>query len=342
VCKAKLVTRPATLASDMGSCNTRLSNTGRKIAIDPSNNAIYIAMRCSTEIHVVKTTDGGVTFGPRIVTTIADQVENDKSSDFSIAVGAPDTIYLAATTSSAKTLLFTRSTDGGTTWAPAVLLATQVSNHWGAHVSVYGTKVYVSTRTEGLGGPTMLYANAMLGAGSFTPTSIPMNGNSYGDVIVDPATGHLWAVSDDAYLRLRRSTDGGATFEAPTDLPVMVSDSSWALGNGRIVAAGGIAMRIMPTTAPATFTTVTGQAVETNRWSRSAAVDSAGNIYAIAATSAGEVGIDRVLAGATEIADTRWIIPADGRYPVLTTGGVGVVAAAFTLGTSVYLTVQKY
>lgn len=346
------------------------SGKGRKVVVDPATHAVYLAMGCAAplgglaRVEVVKTLDGGKTFGARVYTGIEakDQQPLVFLNGYTIAFGGAETLYVAGVTAigvggpvDSARLVFTRSINGGASWSALQALDSNVNPNWGVHVSIYGDNVYVSARK---GTDIQLYANAARGVGAFTPTTITMNGNVEGDVLTDPATGDLWAASSDAAgVRLRQSTDSGATFGPDYDVAVGARESGFTLAAGTLSAAWlntsatPKLLFAIPLAAPTTSTEVALSTSANGYGGAALATDGVGNRYAAAGAGYiagdpvlnGDLILDRILAGGVAVASRRVVANTANQPSYPQTAAIdGGAVMTFQNGNSVYFTVQKY
>ena len=340
-CVSQLVaTTSPVLVSGALSCSTIASSTGRKAAIDPTSATIYVAMNCGGTVYVSASTDRGLTFGTPVNTGLTGPVASPFDGDTAIAVGPSGTVFLAAITNGGA-LLYSTSTTQGATWSAPVTLETGCFAQWGVHISLYQNNVYVATRLSS-NNDTQLWSNSTGGVGTFQLTTITMNGNVFGDVLVDDRNGDLWSTSDDPTFHLRESTDGGATFSAQVTPGPAAGYSTWTLGGGNIYVTGeASSLYVIPLAAPTTSTFISGFATSATYVDAQVAADSTGNAYVVAQTTANTIAIERVIAGTTAIADTR-TVGTGASYPGVVAGPNNVCVVVYTQGTQVFATVQKY
>jgi hypothetical protein len=326
---------PPVAVSGPLACSTASSNTGRKVAIDAAG-IVYAGMICSGQPFVAASRDAGRTFGPPAPLPFPPVVELARQ-------GAGPSTAFAAAIDSAGTPIVAKTTDGGGTWsAPTALVgAGQAFPSQGISVATLGDAVAVLV-TGGSG--VLLYHSRTGGIGPFDWTNVALPA-AFDDVLADARTGTLWVASDTPELHLRASLDGGATFGPQFDPPGAAYFSDWAMGNGLIYAVGSApssdaAFRIaVGADAPLGSTTVGGlAAADGSAMTRAVSADALGNAYVVTQTAQG-VALQRIEAGAASAGASRQLGP--GQFPGVVAGS-GIAAVTYTLGTTVYVTVQSF
>lgn len=317
------------------SCNTSSSNTGRKAAVDQLGR-FYVAMNCGGTGYVSVSPDRGLTW-PGPVSTGITGVQ-------AIAVegGPTGTAYVVAKTT-ANTVVFTRTTDGGLTWEPATTLRTGVTD---AEVSVdsFGDAVYVLVSANS--STLALMRNFSRGVGTFDSLTIAQS-NVFHEVVVDRISGNIIAGSDNPAFRVRISSDQGSTFGAESNPPGGAYFSDWAGSNGYLYVTGTNGdnnIDVIPLSSPGTSTQVVGLPTNISAASvRSIDADALGNAYVVSQLTTGNVQLDRMLVAATSILATDARTIATGTFPtVAALPSNNGALVAYTSGTSVYGSVVVY
>lgn len=215
-------------------------------------------------IFVSRSTDGGLSWANAVavVTSSSSSTFHDKEY---IAVDAASgsrfqgRVYVSWTVFSGFTspIVLSRSTDGGTTWSPAVNVSGAQSASQGSVPAVAPNgDLYVAFFSV-TGGDAIWVARSTDGGVSFAPpvrvarivelpSPLPGNSfrtNSFPSIAITPnGTIHVtWAewVSSSADVRASRSTDGGATWSAPVRVNSTVADDQFfpwiaAAGDGTL------------------------------------------------------------------------------------------------------------
>jgi hypothetical protein len=210
------------------------------------------------------------------------------------------------------TIQFARTADGAGTWAVQAL-PTAVSPAFGVGLTHYKQRVYLATQATG-GGPILVWngddaANITFASKSVLAVTDPF------DVLVDPANGDLWAVTDTTTLGVAKSTDGGSTFPTPlveTTNPNTSQYTDWVFAKDRMVLAGDSAeASILDPATPFPRKAFTVEAA--NNRTRSITTDSAGNAIWVYGSGVG-VKSGRLAAGKTT-ADAAKVVDALGASP---------------------------
>lgn len=327
------------LISGALSCTTAVANAARKIASD-SSGTIYAVMKCGTSVDVAVSRDRGVSFTPPLDLGVTNIIE------VAVATGPTGTAYVAIMQITGDvSLLITR--DFGATWSPPAPLGQSSRPAGGLSLETFNDDIYVGF-IQGTG--IALLHNGDRGTGAFTTTPVAMM-VSFFDLLYDKRIGTLLVTADTPTFHVRVSTDGGATFAPEVNPPGSAFFSDWAVGHQRAFVAGtrlvgqdtSVSLYIIPTDAPSTSTSVdTLPSVGTNQ-SRSVAADEAGNAFVASQLDGGAgVQLDRLPFNATALDPPRALDPA-GKAPVAAPlpGARGAVVI-YTVGTSVYATVQAY
>ncbi|MCE9575637.1 MAG: tandem-95 repeat protein [Deltaproteobacteria bacterium] len=316
------------------SCDTTASNTGRKIASDGLAE-FYVVMRCGGAAWVNASTDRGQTWGAPVATGLTGV------SEVAIEGGGPvGVVYVAAV--AGGRLMFTRSVDAGATWDTAQDLG--AASDAEVSIDALGDSIYVAISA---GGGVIVYRNPDLGAPAGWASVAVTQSNVFHDVLVDKISGAVVAASDDPSFHIRISTDGGATCAAEAAPPGLAYYSDWTASNGVLYAVGTSGgsnlATVIPLSAPATSTTVSGLPVVNASQTRAIDADPLGNAYVVSQLDSGVVQLDRIKVGASAVdaADVRTF--GSGAYPGVaalpsSTGAVLV----FGSGGQVWAAVEGY
>lgn len=331
------VTVPPQLVSGALECSSDFSTTGRKIAVD-AGGAVYVAMSCGGNAYVAASLDGGVSFGAPVALGIG------SVGEIAVAGGGAGVVFVGVTTTNgAGGLSFTRSLDGGATWATPVVLDTNISNNR-LGLAVSGNAVYLVVKSWIAGTPLRLWRNFAGGEGSFAVTDV-MLPTSYFDVSVDPATGDVWLSANyPGSLQVRQSVDGGATFGPTFVPPGTMPYGDWTIGGGFLMTAGygsGLVYRI-PLSAPATSSSATGLPYLPDTRVRAISATPGGDAFIVSQRSNGAIQLDRLYDGASAVSSAI-TIAATGSSPgvVALPDDLGA-AVVYQSGTGVYVSVQAY
>lgn len=245
-CSIPLATEVAPAPASAADCDTGDANNGRAVAID-GGNRLYVAFRCGATRagFVAVSSDGGATVGmpvPLGVTGI----------DRIAILGGPRKHAFIALAGS-DGVAFARTDDGGATWSTQPLDAMTPDAGWGISLAAAGSSVFVAAK---LGTTTRVWRNTAAGVGAFASTDVGFD-TVFGELVADPASGAVWLAGDTPSLRVRKSTDGAATFAAQVQPPGSYNFSEWALGGGGLFVTGTsadtftrIALADPTTTAP--------------------------------------------------------------------------------------------
>jgi hypothetical protein len=205
-------------------CTSGEGNTDRDIGVD-SSGRIYVVFECGGALAVVISEDGGNSFSaPR---------DLGVSGVDSIAVEAtePGVAYIATGTSTSVDLF--KTTDFGQSWASTNVGLTNGEATFGISMAIAGNSVYITRKESNL----RVFSNHSGGDGAFTAVEVAM-ASVFGDIVADPDTGYVYAVTDTPDFHIRRSIDGGLTWEAEVNPPGFYHYSDWALANSTIFVAG--------------------------------------------------------------------------------------------------------
>ncbi len=330
-------TRAPQAVSGALSCSTSFSTTGRRVSLDEAGN-IYLALVCGGAVRVVSSADGGATWSAPIATGIT------LSGEAAVAGGPGGVVHVAAvTTSGAGALVYTRSVDGGATFSAPVTLDTNIQTDR-LSLAADGDDVYVVDKSWAAGTPLHVYRNHNGGSGAFAMTAVTLD-TSYYDVLVNPSNGDVWVATNyPGTIRMRRSTDGGATFGTTYIPPGAMPYGDWAIGGGNIMTAGYGSTTVIrvPTSAPTTSNTASGLPYLADSKMRAMSANAAGDSVIVSRTSGGAIQLDHLLHGAASVTGPRTVAAAGSSPGVaILPGGIGAVVV-YTNGTGVYASVQVY
>jgi hypothetical protein len=193
-------------------------------------------------LFVATSLDGGKTFGPPVNTGIP-------TTDFDIVGTGPGAAFVVASTNLG--IVYTRTEDSGATWAGPTVLSSSQSV---VGLAAQGSRVAVTASTSDVGayqlwgsedGGRTLTARAVLGA------------NPPAGVAVDPAPRTMWLTTFESSFVLKKSSDGGMTFDAGKPLQFFGGES--AIGAKSFFGAGkDPGVFVAPLASPADATTVGG------------------------------------------------------------------------------------
>jgi len=215
-------------------------------AIATLGDTVYVVWSDSRavddDIYFAKSTNGGTSFGASVSVSSVDTIAEEFAS---ITVDASGIIYVVwiSTDFNHWWTYFAKSTDGGASFTPAVMVDSLGA---GLSIAVYGNNVYILVgRIEGLSVVGLYFARSTNGGVSFEPafkindaspqdTLQMVEGDiTYGDLCVD-ASGNIYAAWIDGRrdgancdIYFAKSTDNGVSFGAN----VPVSDTTGAIGD---------------------------------------------------------------------------------------------------------------
>jgi cysteine-rich repeat protein len=332
-------TDPVKISGDL-SCTTAVANAARKIAVDGSGT-IFAVMRCGGAANVAVSTDRGQTFSAPLDLSTG----LGTSLQVAVATGPSGVGYVAMMLNTGEVFLRTTQ-DKGATWSAGVSLGIAASTTAGLSLVAFNNDLYVGFRSStGIA----VARNHQRGVGAFDITNVGMSVTFF-DLLFDVRVGTLAVTADSPTFHVRTSSDAGVTFAPEVNPPGSEFFSDWAIGNGTIFVSGtangssGNPTRLflIPSSAPTTSTSVAGLPSVSATQTRSVAADDAGNAFVASQLNGGGVQLDRLAAGATAFDAPRLIDPAGGSpIPAPLPGGSGA-AVVYTVGTSVWATIQAY
>ena len=228
-------------------CSTGDANVTHAVGLDRSRR-IYVGFTCGATgdgTVVVSTDSARSTALPHVIGTGVTAI--------AVAGGPPGVGYAATTGSQGISVAVTQ--DGGASWATQALDTLVSSSNFGVAVAAVNDTVYVAAQ---VGPGIRVWRNANRGLGAFQVTDVTLS-IVFADMVVDPQTGAVWVVGDSPSLHLRKSSDGGATFD-PEIAPAPAGTynySDWTLGGGAIFVTGSTQTTFtrVPTATPTTSTT---------------------------------------------------------------------------------------
>ncbi|MEO7729683.1 MAG: hypothetical protein ABIY55_01835 [Kofleriaceae bacterium] len=334
-------TAPVKVSGDL-SCTTAVANAARKIAVDGSGN-IFAAMRCGATADVVVSADRGQTFSAPL--DLSTGLSAGGVAQVAVASGPSGVGYVAIMLTSGQVFLRTTQ-DKGATWSSGALIGTASSTTAGLSLASFNDDLYIGFRSAtGIA----VARNHARGAGTFVITDVAM-AIAFFDLGFDVRLGTLAVTADTPTFHIRTSSDAGVSFAPEVNPPGSEFFSDWAIGNGTIFVSGtrlaspdnSVDLFLIPASAPTTSTTVAGLPSVGSSQTRSVAADDLGNAFVASQLDGGGVQLDRLAAGATAFDSPRLIDPAGGSpIPGPLPGGAGA-AIIYSVGTTVWVTIQAY
>lgn len=288
-CTIPLTTEIPPAAISPAACDTGDANTSRTVALDRGNR-IYVAFSCGGAAHVVTSGDGGATASAPMPLGIT-------GVDHASVAGGPRKVGYVAT-GGMQGVVLAVTVDGGATWSTSTLDTARPDAGWGIAVAARDDAVWVAVRS---GGAVRVYRNTTRGGGAFAQVDVPLNA-VYGDLVVDPQTGHVWLTGDSPQIHVRRSIDGGASFEAEIDpAGASYNYSDAALAGGAIFVTGSSQSTFsrIPIAAPATATTTAAMLPSVSPRGRAIAVAADEAVYVANRPPSAPVSVVRFPSGAT-------------------------------------------
>lgn len=247
-CTIPIAVEVAPYAVSAPDCDTQDPSNSRSVGID-AGNRIYAAFRCgaTNAVFVATSHDGGVTAAAPLPIPIAD------ANHIAVRGGPRKVAYVGV--SGGEGVAIAVTTNGGLTWNSQVLTTAVPDGNFGVSVVAAGDSVCVAAE---IGSSIRVWRNTARGSGTFDSVDVPMN-PVYGEMILDPATGDVWAVGDDPNLHLRKSVDGGATFGGESNPTGQYHYSEWAIGDATVFVTGADENTFtrIPTSNPGMSTLVT-------------------------------------------------------------------------------------
>ena len=332
------VSVPAQAISGALTCATAYSNTGRK-AVD-QRGRFYVVMNCGGEAYVVSSADRGATWSAPVSTGITSVLE------LAIEGGGPGIAYVAGVSSSGN-LVFTRTTNGGTSWQSPVGLSGVAKPD--LSMDAFEDSVFIAVS---IGPNTLrLLRNTNRGEGSFQNTDVQQD-NQFHDVIADKISGQVVLVSDTPVFHVRISSDQGVSFGNESQPAGESFVSDWIGSNGFLygvgiaspAGTGGTDIDVIPLANPGTSTQVTGlPAILGGSPTRAIDADALGNAYVVSGLNDGNVQLDRMRLGVTAIdPDDVRPIGAGSIPAVVALPSNNGALIAYTSGPTVYAAVVVY
>jgi cysteine-rich repeat protein len=335
-------TAPVKISGDLA-CTTAVANAARKIAVDGSGT-VYAAFPCSPSADVTVSTDRGRTFTPPFDLT-AGQGTSGTVVQVAVATGPSGVAYAAFMLNAGQ--VFLRATqDSGATWSPAALLGTATSTTAGLSLAAFNDDVYVGFRSStGIA----VVRNHQRGTGTFDTTGVALN-VAFFDLVFDIRLGTLAVAADTPTFHIRVSSDAGVTFGPEANPAGSEFFSDWTIGNGTIFAVGArltapdnsTQIFLIPSNAPTTSTSVAGLPSEPVPQARSVAADDLGNAFVASQIPGVGVQLDRLPVGASTFDPPRVLDPTGSSpIPAPLPGGSGA-AVVYSVGSTVWATIQAY
>jgi cysteine-rich repeat protein len=336
-------TAPVQISGDL-SCTTVVANAARKIAVDGSGT-IFAVMRCGTTADVVVSTDRGQTFSAPLDLSSEFNTLGAGIAQVAVASGPSGVGYVAVMLTNGQVFLRTTQ-DKGASWSAGALIGTAASTTAGLSLASFNDDLYIGFRSStGIA----VARNHQRGAGAFAITNVAMS-ITFFDLVFDVRLGTLAVTADTPTFHVRVSSDAGVTFAPEVNPPGSEFFSDWAIGNGTIFVSGtqnggsgnSTSLFLIPSSAPTTSTSIAGLPSVSAAQTRSIAADDTGNAFIASQLNGGGVQLDRLAAGASVFDAPRLIDPAGGSpIPSPLPGGSGA-AVIYTVGTTVWVTIQAY
>ena len=218
---------PVNISRDIG------SSSSPQFAV--SGNDVYVVWQATTngkyQIIFAKSTDGGATFG-----TPANISNNSGDSSFPKITVSGNNVYIAwafTVTKKDYDILFTKSSDGGTTFSTPVNLSNNFGDSGIPQMAVSGNNVFVTWENNGLGDFDVFVAKSTDNGNTFTAPvnvshdpkqsgapQIAISGNNVYVVWMDNTPGNY-----DVFVA--KSIDDGSTFGKPINLSNNGGDSGY-------------------------------------------------------------------------------------------------------------------
>lgn len=336
-------TAPVKISGDLA-CTTAVANAARKIAVDGSGT-IFAAMRCGATADVVVSTDRGHTFSDPLDLSTGLGASGAPVAQVAVATGPTGVGYVAIMLATGEVFLRTTH-DRGATWSTGSSIGTAASTVAGLSLVAFNDDLYIGFHSAtGIA----VARNHHQGAGAFDITDVAISA-AFFDLLFDVRIGTLAVTSDSPAFHIRTSSDAGVTFAAEANPPGSEFFSDWAIGNGTIFVSGtrlfgpdtSVALFLIPSNAPTTSTAVAGLPSVSARQTRSVAADDLGNAFVASQLDSGGVQLDRLAAGAGAFDAPRSIDPAGGSPIPSPLPGASGAAVIYTVGTTVWVTVQAY
>ncbi|NCD32311.1 MAG: hypothetical protein EOL87_02715 [Spartobacteria bacterium] len=240
------------------------ANSGRKVAISKSGT-IFVALRGSSGIRVVRSTDRGYTFSsPVQITTETDECE----------ILADDAGRVFVVWVHNGIIRLSRSSNSGVSFSSPVNIGTANS---AARIATSSPYVYIIANQG-----THYYRNSADGAGTFTSNRLPGDG-IFADVFASPLSDGIFFYLDFPYesksLFLQSSSGSPTVFQTNViarDIKYPTAGASFTSGGSYLLAAGNndVLTQINADTAQQNETTVQSA----NDRQRSLASDELGNV----------------------------------------------------------------
>jgi len=334
-------TAPVKVSGELA-CTTAVANAARKIAVDGSGT-IFAVMRCGAVATVVVSTDRGLTFSDPL--DLSTGLAGAGVAQVAVASGPSGVGYVAIMLTSGEVFLRTTQ-DRGSTWSAGVSLGAAISTTAGLSLVAFNDDLYIGFRS-----PTGITVarNHQRGAGAFALTDVAMS-VAFFDLVFDVRLGTLAVTADTPAFHIRTSSDAGVTFAPEVNPPGSEFFSDWAIGNGQIFVSGtglggpgnSVNLFVIPSGAPTTSTAVGGLPGVAAAQTRSVAADDVGNAFVASQLNGGGVQLDRLAAGATAFDPARLLDPAGGAPIPAPLPGAAGAAVVYTVGSTVWVTVQAY
>lgn len=326
------------------SCTTSVANAARKVAVDSSEH-IYAVMQCGSSADVVVSSDRGATYSAPLDLSASLPNQPVTISQVAIAPRPSGTAYVTMMLDTGEVYLVS-TTDAGVSWNTPIMVGSATSTGSGLSLYAFNDDIYVGfSGSDGVSVAT----NHQHGVGAFDITPVAMS-IAYFDVMYDVVQGTVVVAADTPGFHVRVSNDRAVSFASEVNPPGQEYYSDWGIGNGQLFTSGinlggsgnSTSLYVIPTSAPTTSTQVFGLPSVGTAQSRSVAGDTAGNAFVGSQLDGGGVQLDRLAVGATTF-DAPRALSSNGGSPIVTAlpGNQGA-AVVYTVGSSVYATIQAY
>jgi hypothetical protein len=204
------------------------AGTSANPAVATSGNNMYIVWEDDTsgnfEILYRRSTDGGANFGENGVAINLSNNAGTSTIPFVAASGNNVYIVWEDDTSGNFEILYRRSTDGGANFGATINLSNNAGVSANPAIALSGNNVYVIWQDDTPGDGDILYRRSTDGGASFDATINLSNNAGTSTIPFVAASGNnvyiVWEddTSGNFEILYRKSTDGGASFDATVNL----------------------------------------------------------------------------------------------------------------------------
>ena len=200
-----------------------------------SGNDVYVVWQGKTtgkyQIIFAKSTDGGATFSAPV--NISD---NSGDSSYPKIIASGNNIYITwsyTVTGKDYDVLFTKSTDGGTTFSAPVNISNNPGDSGLPQMSVSGNNVYITWENNGVGNFEVFVAKSTDNGNTFTiPVNVSNNPSPSGSPQIVASGNNVYVTwMDDAPgnydIFVAKSNNAGSTFSKPVNVSNTPKDSGY-------------------------------------------------------------------------------------------------------------------